>query len=131
MVARIGIITKQGLGENIRDLFDNVILKFAAVWIVMIAVCVGCAAYISGDLLGTSLGVSYLTGIPENFVAPVIGFIILAIGVSGSYRIIEKIMIGLIVIMSITFLTTMIVSASDIGAILQGAFIPGIPNGSI
>src|SRR5699024_6920475 len=45
MVARIGIITKQGLGENIRVLFDNVILRFAAVWIVMIAVCVGCAAY--------------------------------------------------------------------------------------
>lgn len=131
MVARIGIVTKQGLGENIRDLFDNVILKFAAVWIVMIAVCVGCAAYISGDLLGTSLGVSYLFGIPENYVAPVIGIIILAIGLSGSYKIIEKLMIVLIAVMSITFLTTMFVSASDIGAILQGAFIPGIPNGSI
>ncbi len=54
MVARIGIVTKQGLGENIRELFQNQILKFATVWIVLIAVCVGCAAYISGDLIGTS-----------------------------------------------------------------------------
>ncbi|MFP3359153.1 divalent metal cation transporter, partial [Planococcus sp. SIMBA_143] len=44
---------------------------------------------------------------------------------------IEKVMIALIVIMSITFISTMIVSASDLGAILKGAFIPGIPNGSI
>ncbi|MFC3418874.1 Nramp family divalent metal transporter [Salinicoccus hispanicus] len=131
MVARIGIITGEGLGENIRDLFDNVILKFAAVWLVMIAVCVGCAAYISGDLLGTSLGVSYLFNIPENYVAPVIGVIILLLGLSGSYKIIEKVMIVLIIIMSVTFITTMFVSASDLGAILRGAFIPGIPNGSI
>jgi Mn2+/Fe2+ NRAMP family transporter len=131
MVARIGIVTGEGLGENIRDLFNNVILKFAAVWLVMIAVVVGCAAYISGDLLGTSLGVSYLFGIPENFVAPIIGILILILGLSGGYKIIEKVMIALIVIMSITFITTMIVSASDLGAILKGAFIPGIPNGSI
>lgn len=131
MVARIGIVTKQGLGENIRDLFDNVILKFAAVWIVMIAVCVGCAAYISGDLLGTSLGVAYLFGIPENYVAPVVGVIILLLGISGSYRIIEKVMIVLIVLMSLTFITTMIVSAPDLGAVFKGAFLPGIPEGSI
>jgi len=131
MVARIGIVTKQGLGENIRDLFDNVILKFAAVWIVMIAVCVGCAAYISGDLLGTSLGVAYLFGIPENYVAPVIGVIILLLGLSGSYKIIEKLMLFLIAVMCITFITTMIVSGPEILEVLKGAFIPGIPNGSI
>src|SRR5690625_750935 len=33
MVARIGVVTKQGLGENIRELFDNKILKFASVYI--------------------------------------------------------------------------------------------------
>ncbi|KKK35145.1 manganese transporter [Salinicoccus sediminis] len=131
MVARIGIITKQGLGENIRDLFDNVILRFAAVWIVMIAVCVGCAAYISGDLLGTSLGVAYLFGIPENYVAPVLGVIILLLGLSGSYKIIEKLMLFLIAVMCVTFITTMIVSGPEIAEVLKGAFIPGTPNGSI
>src|SRR5699024_8192674 len=90
MVARIGIVTQQGLGENIRELFQNQILKFAAVWIVLIAVCVGCAAYISGDLLGTSLGVSYLTGISENHVAPIIGIIILILNLIGGYKFIEK-----------------------------------------
>ncbi|WP_040983508.1 Nramp family divalent metal transporter [Oceanobacillus jeddahense] len=131
MVARIGIITKQGLGENIRELFQNQVLKFASVWIVLIAVCIGCAAYISGDLLGTSLGISYLTGISENYVAPIVGTIILIINLLGGYKFIEKVMIGLIVVMSITFITTMFVAASDILRILEGAFIPSIPEGSI
>ncbi|GAA0320962.1 Nramp family divalent metal transporter [Oceanobacillus oncorhynchi subsp. oncorhynchi] len=131
MVARIGIVTKQGLGENIRELFQNQILKFASVWIVLIAVCVGCAAYISGDLLGTSLGVSYLTGISENYVAPIIGIIILMLNLLGGYKFIEKVMIFLIVIMSITFITTMFVAGPDVLRVLEGAFIPSIPDGSI
>ncbi|WP_368901125.1 Nramp family divalent metal transporter [Oceanobacillus oncorhynchi] len=131
MVARIGIVTKQGLGENIRELFQNQILKFASVWIVLIAVCVGCAAYISGDLLGTSLGVSYLTGISENYVAPIIGIIIFMLNLLGGYKFIEKVMIFLIVIMSITFITTMFVAGPDVLHVLDGAFIPSIPDGSI
>ncbi|GGP14951.1 Nramp family divalent metal transporter [Oceanobacillus neutriphilus] len=131
MVARIGIVTKQGLGENIRELFQNQILKFAAVWIVLIAVCVGCAAYISGDLLGTSLGISYLTGISENYVAPIVGIIILILNLIGGYKFIEKIMIVLIAVMSITFITTMFVAGPDILDLFKGAFIPTIPEGSI
>ncbi|GEN88289.1 Nramp family divalent metal transporter [Oceanobacillus sp. FSL W8-0428] len=131
MVARIGIVTKQGLGENIRELFQNQILKFATVWIVLIAVCVGCAAYISGDLIGTSLGVSYLTGIPENYVAPIVGVIILILGIAGGYKFMEKLMIVFIGIMSLTFITTMFVATSDVLGVLKGAFIPTIPQGSI
>src|SRR5690625_6274286 len=101
MVARIGVVTKQGLGENIRELFDNKILKFASVYIVMIAVAIGCAAYISGDLLGTSLGVSYLFNVSENIVAPILGVIILLLALSGGYKVIEKLMIILIIIMGI------------------------------
>lgn len=131
MVARIGVVTKQGLGENIRELFDNKILKFASVYIVMIAVAIGCAAYISGDLLGTSLGVSYLFDVPENIVAPILGVLILILGLSGGYKVIEKLMIFFIIIMSITFITTMFVAGPDVLDLLNGAFVPGIPSGSI
>lgn len=131
MVARIGVVTKQGLGENIRELFDNKILKFASVYIVMIAVAIGCAAYISGDLLGTSLGVSYLFNVPENIVAPILGVIILILALIGGYKVIEKLMIFLIIIMGITFITTMFVAGPDIAELFKGAFVPGVPSGSI
>ena len=131
MVARLALVTNEGLGEAIRDIFNHQLLKLITVWFSMIAVAVGCAAYISGDLLGTSLGAAYLLGIPENYIAPVIGLVILLIGLSGSYDLIEKVMTVLVLIMGVIFITTVIVIQPDFGAVLKGAFIPSIPNGSL
>lgn len=131
MSARLGIVSKKGLGEAIHDQFKQPILKFASIWIVIIAISVGCAAYISGDLMGTSLGVSTITNIPANVVSPFIGIAILFLGLSGSYKLIEKMMIFMVIVMSATFITTMIVVKPDIGAVFAGAFIPSIPTGSI
>lgn len=89
-----------------------------------------CSIHI-GDLLGTSLGAAYLLGIPENYIAPVIGIVILLIGLSGSYDLIEKVMTVLVLIMGVIFITTVIVIQPDFGAVLKGAFIPSIPNGSL
>lgn len=131
MVARLALVTNEGLGEAIRDIFNHKLLKLITVWFSMIAVAVGCAAYISGDLLGTSLGASYLLGIPENYIAPVIGIVILLIGLSGSYDLIEKVMTVLVLIMGVIFITTVIVIQPDFSAVLKGAFIPSIPNESL
>lgn len=131
MVSRLGIITQEGLGEAIREQFSNPIIKFCAVWLVVISIGVGCAAYISGDLLGTSLGISTLTGMSENVIAPIVGVIILFFGLSGSYKLIERVMVFLIVIMGITFITTMFVAQPDWGSVFKGAFVPTMPSGSI
>ncbi|EGQ26452.1 Nramp family divalent metal transporter [Mammaliicoccus sciuri] len=131
MSARLGVITQKGLGEAIHDQFKQPLLKFASIWLVIISIGVGCAAYISGDLMGTSLGISTLTSIPANVVSPFIGVAILFLGLSGSYKLIEKLMITLVVIMSLTFITTMIVVKPDLGAVFSGAFVPSMPAGSI
>nr|WP_263314094.1 Nramp family divalent metal transporter [Mammaliicoccus sp. Marseille-Q6498] len=131
MVARLALVTNEGLGEAIRDIFNHHLLKILTVWFSMIAVAVGCAAYISGDLLGTSLGAAYLIGVPEHLIAPIIGVIILIIGLIGSYGLIEKVMTVLVLIMGVIFITTVIVIQPDFGAVLKGAFVPSIPNGSL
>ncbi|WP_262177405.1 Nramp family divalent metal transporter [Saccharococcus sp. Marseille-Q5394] len=131
MTARLGIITRKGLGEAVREQFSNPILKYGSMWLVMIAISVGCAAYMAGDLLGTSLGISTLTGISPNVLGPIVGIIILFIGLSGSYKLIERIMVALIAIMSLTFITTMFVAKPNLGELFQGAFLPTIPSGSI
>lgn len=131
MVARLALVTNEGLGEAIRDIFNHHLLKIITVWFSMVAVAVGCAAYISGDLLGTSLGAAYLLDIPEHLIAPVIGIIILLIGLKGSYDLIEKVMTVLVLIMGVIFITTVIVIQPDFGAVLKGAFVPSIPNGSL
>src|SRR5690625_3179039 len=131
MIIRLALVTRRGLGEAIYDLFNNKIGKFLTVWISMLAVAVGCAAYMSGDLLGTSLGLGYLLNIPTNILAPVVGVIIFAIGLLGSYKLIETIMIFLMLIMGITFITTMFLVQPNWSEVFGGAFIPSIPNGSI
>ncbi|MEB7657855.1 Nramp family divalent metal transporter [Mammaliicoccus vitulinus] len=131
MVARLALVTNEGLGEAIRDIFNHHLLKIITVWFSMVAVAVGCAAYISGDLLGTSLGAAYLLDIPEHLIAPVIGVVILLIGLKGSYALIEKVMTILVLIMGVIFITTVIIIQPDFGAVLKGAFIPSIPNGSL
>ena len=54
MIIRLSLVTREGLGEAIQDLFANKIGKLIIVWFTLIAVTLGCAAYISGDLIGTS-----------------------------------------------------------------------------
>jgi manganese transport protein len=131
MTARLGIITRKGLGEAVREQFTHPILKYGSMWLVMIAISVGCAAYMAGDLLGTSLGITTLTGIPSNVLGPIIGIVILFLGLRGSYKLIERVMITLIVVMSFTFITTMIIAKPNLAEVFQGAFIPSIPSGSI
>ncbi|OKL37480.1 Nramp family divalent metal transporter [Domibacillus mangrovi] len=131
MSARLGIITQSSLGDAIREQFANPLLKYGSMWLVIIAITVGCSAYIAGDLLGTSLGIYTLTGISQNVLGPIIGIVILILGLSGSYKLIERVMIVLIAIMSLTFITTMIVAQPDLGEVFKGAFVPSIPADSI
>ncbi|WP_145471710.1 Nramp family divalent metal transporter [Staphylococcus pettenkoferi] len=131
MIIRLSLVTREGLGEAIQSLLQHKVGKFILVWFILIVVTLGCAAYISGDLIGTSLGAAYLLHLPKHVVAPIIGIIILLIGVLGNYDFLEKVMIALMVIMGLIFITTMILVQPDVGAIFKGALVPTVPNGSM
>lgn len=131
MIIRLSLVTREGLGEAIQSLLQHKVGKFILVWFILIVVTLGCAAYISGDLIGTSLGAAYLLHLPKHVVAPIIGIIILLIGVLGNYDFLEKVMIVLMVIMGLIFITTMILVQTDVGAIFKGALVPTVPNGSM
>ncbi|WP_059102955.1 Nramp family divalent metal transporter [Shouchella shacheensis] len=131
MAARLGIISNKGLAKAIRDQFSQPILKYGTIGLVSVSIGLGCAAYISGDLTGGALGLSLLTGIPSNIIGPILGTIILILGLLGTYKVFEKLLVALVVVMSITFVTTMIVVQPNIGDVFQGAFVPTIPSGSI
>lgn len=131
MASRLGIVTGGGLGEAIRNQFQRPFLKYSVLTLIGVSISLGCAAYMAGDLTGGALGVSLMTGIPQNYIAPFIGLIILTIGLLGTYKKLEKLFITLVVIMSITFITTMIVVQPNLAEVMEGAFIPTIPTGSI
>lgn len=132
MSAKIGIITQEGLGEAIlKEFEDRPGLQKVISYLVGISVAFGCAAYISGDLTGTALGLEGIVGLPIRILAPLIGVIVLILIIKGSMKFLENLLTFLVMIMALVFVTTMFVAKPDWGQVLSGSLIPRIPVGSI
>lgn len=129
MAARIGIVTQKGLGENIRDRIPNDVVKWIAIVIVIIAIFVGNIAYETGNVTGGILGIQAFAPsapmIPIVVVIAVLGFACMWV---GSYKVVEKILTGIVVFMGVVFLVTAFASPVDWGAVLVGLFTPHLPS---
>jgi len=134
MSSRLGIITRQGLGEALRKQFSSPFSKFITAALVISAITIGNAAFETGNLIGASLGLESLfsmAGLRVGSWALIIAAVTFVLLYIGSYKLIEKVMIALVILMSLTFLTTAFVIAPSLGDILKGMFIPRIPAGSL
>lgn len=133
MAARLGVVTQKDLAENLQLYFaDKPALRKTLVTLVALAIAVGGFAYMGGDLTGTALGVSALTGIPTNIIAPIWGcciFILLSFA-GDALKYLEKLLGFCVIIMAIVFLVTMFVVKPDMSA-LFGGIIPTVPDGAL
>lgn len=132
MSARIGIVTKSGLAEAVISEFsDRPILKWLMIVLVATAIVTGGIAYMGGDLTGTAIGISAITGIPSNIIAPVWGLCILfLINMGDAIKSLEKLLAVCVSVMALVFVITMIIVQPDITSLLAG-LIPIAPEGSI
>lgn len=133
MVARLGIITQEGLAENlVHDFAERPLLRNLLCGLVAIAIAIGGFAYMAGDLTGTSLGLSALTGISTRIIAPIWGCCILLIlfFASDAVKYLEKLLGVCVIIMAVVFLITMVIVKPNIGELLRGC-VPTVPKGSI
>jgi len=139
MSAKLGIIGRRGLGEAIVISFNNRVARFFAIAMVIIAIGVGNSAYEAGNIIGASMGLESVTGISKAEIGEysfriwpvIIGIFSAALLYTGSYRAIEKILIGLVIIMSIAFISTAVLVKPQFAGILRGLFIPSLPEGSM
>ncbi len=131
MSARLGIITKEGLSEAIVKQFkDNPILKSLSIALVGTSITLGCVAYMGGDLTGTAIGLSTITGISNRILGPIMGVVILFIITRGSIKWLEKLLGFLVALMATIFVLTMIIVKPNLGQVLTG-FIPTIPENGL
>lgn len=130
MSARLGIVTRKGLGEALREQFDNPVMKYVSIFLVISAIGIGCAAYETGNILGGALGLQAVTGISMNIWGPLMGIGAFILLYSGSYKLVEKFLVGLVVMMSCIFITTAIIVKPDIAMIAKG-LVPSVPEGSV
>ncbi len=130
MAARLGIVTRKGLGEALREQFENPVAKMISIFLVVSAIGIGCAAYETGNILGGALGLQAVTGISMNIWGPLMGIGAFILLYTGSYKLVEKFLVGLVVAMSLIFITTAIIVRPDLSLIAQG-LIPSVPEGSL
>ncbi|WP_298780031.1 Nramp family divalent metal transporter [uncultured Polaribacter sp.] len=139
MAARLGIISQKGLSEVIREEIKIPFLKQFITLLILSAIVIGNASYeaanISGGILGleTVFGESILNigDISINLMSlliGVIGFVLLYI---GNYKFLEKVLVTLVLIMSVSFIITAIVTKPNVIEVLKGMFIPKFPEKSL
>ena len=134
MSARLGVVTQQGLGETLVNELQHSVFKWPLILLLLIALYGGNAAYEAGNLTGGVLGITALFGestLIKNgalvFLSFISGFILLR----GSYKQIEKFLLGLVVIMALAFILTFLVVKPNLVSMFSGMLIPNIPDGSL
>ena len=129
MAARLGVVSREGLGEALRSTFANPALKVGAVVLVVAAITVGNAAFQGGNLTGAALGLQEVFGGGTGVWAVVVAVLAAGLLATGSYRAVERTLIWLVVAMGVVFLVTAVIVAPDLGDMAAG-FVPRVPSGS-
>lgn len=134
MAARLGVVARLGLGEALRKLFHKGPQKILTAILVISAIAIGNAAFEAGNITGATLGLESL-GLPAAFSSRAgviaIGIITFAVLFSGSYKLIEGVLVSLVILMSLTFFMTAILVRPELSGVLQGMFVPTFPSGSL
>lgn len=138
MSARLGIISQKGLAETIRLEIKQPALKVLAIVLILSAIVIGNAAYEAGNISGGVLGLEAIFGVKRlelglfslNYFSLAIGIVAFILLYIGNYKVLEKALVSLVILMSLAFLVTAIMTKPDLGAIMKG-FIPRFPDDSI
>lgn len=138
MSARLGLVAKKGLAQAVRSEIKNPFLKWSAMILIMSAILVGNAAYEAGNISGGVLGMELLRApafmtfddMRINIYSIELGAIALIVLMMGSYKFIEKTLVFLVVLMSLAFVSTAVMTSPNLVAVLKGLLIPSFPEGS-
>ena len=129
---RIGLATKMNVAEVIRKSVKSVFLNRFLLILIVSSILIGNAAYEAGNITGASLGISGIINYEAiNNIPLFIGIIAFVILYQGNYKIIERSLIILVLLMSLSFFLTAIITRPDISALLAGIFTPKVNEKSI
>jgi NRAMP (natural resistance-associated macrophage protein)-like metal ion transporter len=139
MAARLGLIYQNGLGEAIVSKLKSKFVRYAVVTLVVSAVIIGNSAYQAGNITGGVLGLE--TFLPQltfnfnnfdlNFLPLILGAVTFVLLFIGNYKFIERTLVSLVILMSISFIVTALMTQPDWGKMLTGSLVPSIPSGSL
>lgn len=126
MSARIGLASDRSFLEILKNKWGK-----AAAIIAGIGACLVTASFQAGNAIGTGIAVSAIFGLSPTFW--IIITTLLAVGLlftKSFYKILEKLMLGLVLLMLVSFGLTVIITKPSISDIVTH-LVPSIPSGSM
>ena len=132
MSLRIGLVTRMNLAEVIRNHIKSKILNRFIVLLIISSILIGNTAYEAGNITGASLGISAIINYESiNYIPVFIGLIAFVILYQGDYKILERSLVSLVIMMSISFFITAIMTKPDITDLLKGIFRPQVNSSNL
>jgi len=128
MTGRFSLSTRIDVAAALGKFTANKWLRSALKMLALLAIVVGCAAYEAGNIVGGGMGLEILTNVKGIVWVLMISIIAALLLIWNNYKLIEKFLIALVVIMGISFFISCLIVKPNILKIVQG-FIPQIPAG--
>ena len=128
--ARIAWTTRKGLAQSSLDQVASPALKLALAALLISAIFIGNAAYEAGNLSGAILGLKGLFG--ENtfrfgeldtlplLLGLIVGYLLL----KGNFKWLKQLLVAIVILMSLSFLLTAVLTQPNLGQVLGGLFVP-------
>jgi len=133
MAARLGAGARLGLGEALMQSVGTGPLKWAVGGLVFAALAIGNGAYEAGNLSGGALGIEAILGdgnIDRRWVVLALALFAAAALIYGKYKALERLLIGLVLLMSAAFIASAVIVRPDLTAFASG-LVPRIPSGGL
>jgi manganese transport protein len=131
MSARLGLVTREGLGEALHKTVTHPSARILVTILIVSAITLGNAAFQMGNITGAAIGLEALSSVSRSAWALVVGVTAFALLALGSYRWLERILMVMVGVMSVVFLTTAIVVRPSLSGVFWGIAVPTIPPGSL
>lgn len=132
MSARLGIITQKGLADVIKQELSNPLIRNSVITLIFSAIIIGNASYEAGNIGGATLGMEALFGLSYNNLYPaILGLAAFSLLFFGNYKSLEKVFIFLVLIMSLSFVMTAVLTQPNLWELVKGLFLPSIPEDGI
>lgn len=125
MAARLGLITGKGLPEILRSVITHKPLRMLLLGLVLAAIGIGNMAYQAGNLSGGVLGLNTIFGARWYFPL-LLGLFAAALLFYGNYKVLERVLITLVILMGLSFILTAIAIKPDLIALCKGLFVPRV-----
>jgi len=126
MCSRIGVVQEKSLLTLIKENFNKNIGVAIGIGIFLVA-----TSFQAGNSIGVGIAIGEATGTSKDIW--IISFTLLGIALlffPSFYKIMEKLMIGLVLVMLFCFVATLFLADIDLSKFISG-FVPSIPKGSL